>query len=163
VNRLQSALTHLGADLTALDLRWALVGGWAVTIRAQPRLTDDLDVVIAVSGDREAERVAFALLNRGYLYPPEHALEQKEEIVAAADLMEIQGLRLPVAQTGHLVALKVLAGREKDAEDARWLWEAADMTERQRARDSLALITRRRFNRGKDLVAELARILPPGR
>jgi hypothetical protein len=192
VSRLQSALLHLVADLRALRLRWALVGGWAVSVRARPRTTEDLDVAIAVSGDREAERVAFSLRNLGYQYLPEHALEQKDvgrlatvrflslghegrgvvvdllfassgiepEIVAMAEMVEVLAdLMIPVARTGHLVALKVLAGRELDVRDARWLWEVADEAEKQLARDSLILITRRGFNRGKDLVGELARVL----
>jgi hypothetical protein len=192
VSRLESALIHLVADVRALRLRWALVGGLAVSVRARPRTTEDLDVVIAVSGDREAEKVAFSLRNLGYQYLPEHALEQKDvarlatvrffsqrpegrnvvvdllfassgiepEIVAAAEPVEVlPGLVIPVARTGHLVALKVLAGRELDVRDAHWLWEAADEGERQLARDSLVLITQRRFNRGKNLLAELARLL----
>jgi hypothetical protein len=195
VNRLQRALIRLVVDLRALGIRWALVGGWAVVARSQPRTTEDIDLVIAVSGDREAEQVAFSLLNRGYAYLPEkHALEQAEvgrlatarlqapgedeagivvdllfassglepEIVASAEPLEVlPGLVVPVARTGHLLAQKVLAGRELDARDARWLWEAADEGERQLARESLELITQRRYNRGKDLVAELARLLAP--
>jgi len=192
VNRLQSAFAWLVADLRTLKLDWALVGGMAVTVRARPRTTEDLDVVIAVSSDREAERVAFSFRNLGYRYLPQHALEQKDvgrlatvrfyapgaeegsviadllfassgiesEVVAAAQPEEIlPGLVVPVALTGHLIALKVLAGRELDARDVRWLWEVADEGEKQLARDSLILITQRRFNRGKDLFAEFTRLL----
>jgi hypothetical protein len=193
VSRLDSAFTRLVTDLLVVRCRWALVGGLAVSVRARPRTTEDLDVVIAVESDREAERVAFAFRGLGYLYmPDEHALEQQEsgrlatvrflapegeeqgvvadllfassgieqEIVAAAEPVEVlPGLVVPVARTGHLIAMKALAGRELDARDARWLWEAADEGERQLARDALAEITRRRFNRGKDLFSELARLL----
>ena len=193
MSRLQSAFTRLATDLRKLGLQWALVGGMAVTARARPRTTEDLDVVITVHSDREAEKVAFAFLNLGYLYlPEEHALEQENggrlmtvrllapgreeqgiivdllfassgiepEIVAAAEPLEIlPGVVVPVAKTGHLVAQKVLAGREIDVRDVRWLWEAADEAEKQRARDSLVLITQRRFNRGKDLFVEFGRIL----
>lgn len=192
MNRLQSAFTRLATDLEELRLRWALVGGWAVTVRTRPRTTEDLDVAIAVRDDREAERVAFSLRSRGYLYLPEHALEQTEterlatvrlllpeeetqgvvvdllfassgiehEIVEGATTEEIlPGLEVPVARIGHLVALKILAGRELDTRDARWLWEAAGDEDRQLARDALSLITQRRFNRSKDLLAELDRIL----
>jgi hypothetical protein len=193
VNRLQEAFFRLVADLRTLGLPWALVGGLAVSVRARPRTTEDLDVAIAVLTDREAERIAVSFRNLGYPYLlPQHALEQKDvgrlatvrflspgeeerrvivdllfassgiepEVVAAAELEEIlPGLTVPVALTGHLIALKVLAGRELDVRDARWLWEAATEGEKQHARDSLALITHRRFNRGKDLIAELARIL----
>lgn len=193
MSRLQSAFTRLVSDLRTLGLHWALVGGMAVTVRARPRTTEDLDVVISVHSDREAEKVAYAFLNLGYLYlPEEHALEQEDggrlmtvrllaprgeeqgiivdllfassgiepEVVAAAEILEIlPGVVVPVAKTGHLVAQKVLAGREIDVRDVRWLWEVADEGEKQLARDSLVLITQRRFNRGKDLFAELGRIL----
>ena len=192
MSRYQSAFSRLVADLQALELSWALVGGMAVSVRVRPRTTEDIDVAIAVPGDREAEKVALSFRGLGYPYLPEHALEQTEvgrlatvrlsfpggeerglvldllfassgiesEIVAAAEAEEVlPGIVIPVAQTGHLVAQKVLAGREVDVRDARWLWEVADEGERQRARDSLALITQRRFNRGKDLAAELARLL----
>jgi hypothetical protein len=193
VNRLQEAFFRLVSDLRTLDLPWALVGGLAVSVRARPRTTEDLDVAIAVLGDREAEGVAVSFRNLGYPYLlPEHALEQQEvgrlatvrflapgseerrvivdllfassgiepEVVAAATPEEIlPGLTVPVAKAGHLIALKVLAGRDLDVRDTCWLWEATDEGEKQLARDSLALITHRRYNRGKDLVAELARIL----
>jgi hypothetical protein len=192
VSRLQGALLRVVDDLRALRLGWALVGGIAVSVRTRPRTTEDLDIVIAVSGDREAEKVAFSFRNLGYQYLPEHALEQKDvgrlatvrfvspgeqeggvvvdllfassgiepEIVAGAEQEEIlPGLVVPVARIGHLVALKVLAGREIDVRDARWLWKVANEAERRLTRDSLALITRRRFHRGKDLSAELARLI----
>jgi predicted nucleotidyltransferase len=166
----------------------------AVSVRARPRTTEDLDVAVAVGSDREAEKVAAAFRTLGYLYLPEHALEQLEvgrlatvrfaspgsqvepggvvvdllfassgienEVVAAADLLEIlPGFVVPVARTGHLIALKVLAGRDLDVRDARWLWEAAAEEDKQLARDMLFLIAERRFNRGKDLIAELAGVL----
>lgn len=189
---LESAFTRLVTDLLILRIRWALVGGMAISVRAQPRTTEDLDVVIAVQSDREAEKIAFAFRGLGYLYLPEHVLEQQEserlatvrlispegeehgvvvdllfassgierEIVAAAEPIEVlPGVVVPVARAGHLVAMKVLAGREQDTRDVLWLWDAADDGERQLARDALAEITRRHYNRGKDLFAEFARIV----
>jgi len=74
----------------------------------------------------------------------------------------LPGLVIPVARTGHLIALKVLAGREIDARDTRWLWEVADESERALAREAFAEITKRGFDRGKDLFAELSRVLTAG-
>jgi hypothetical protein len=68
VNRLQEAFFRLVADLRTLGLPWALVGGLAVSVRARPRTTEDLDVAIAVLGDREAERIAVSFRNLGYPY-----------------------------------------------------------------------------------------------
>jgi predicted nucleotidyltransferase len=80
VDRLSKALIRLDADLRALGLRWALVGGMAVSFRAKPRTTQDLDVVIAVSGDREAERIALSLKMRGYRdYSRQPWVEREED------------------------------------------------------------------------------------
>lgn len=53
-------------DLKGLGARFALVGGLAVSVRAEPRFTRDVDLVVAVSTDREAEAIVRALLGRGY-------------------------------------------------------------------------------------------------
>jgi len=66
VTRLQKALTRLAADLNSGGLKWALVGGFAVTLRTEPRTTRDIDVVLAISGEREAEAAALHLRLRGY-------------------------------------------------------------------------------------------------
>jgi nucleotidyltransferase AbiEii toxin of type IV toxin-antitoxin system len=196
VTRLEQALVRLSGDLQALDLRWALVGGLAVSIRAEPRTTQDLDISVAVSGDQEAERITLDLKLRGYqphdvqpflensdgrlcatrLLAPGLAQDPdvvgvdllfassgvEEEVVAAAELREIVGgVYLPIATIGHLIALKVLAGRSKDKTDVRSLLQRASLEELQRARETLELIDRRGFHRGKDLQAELARLLMP--
>jgi len=192
VNLLDTAFVRLVADLRALKVEWALVGGMAVSYRSRPRTTEDLDVAIAVVGDREAESIARGFRSRGYHHLPESVLEHRDakrlatvrfaataqdcagvvvdllfsssgiepELVASAEVLEIlPRVSVPVALTGHLLAMKILAGREQDVRDAQWLWEAADETEKQRARDALILITHRRYNRGKDLFSEMARIL----
>lgn len=42
-------------DLHALNVRWAVIGGLAVAFRTEPRFTKDVDVVVAVSDDAEAD------------------------------------------------------------------------------------------------------------
>ncbi|MGH7341045.1 MAG: nucleotidyl transferase AbiEii/AbiGii toxin family protein [Candidatus Rokuibacteriota bacterium] len=83
------------------------------------------------------------------------------EIVAAAERIEIvEGLVVPVVQTGHLLALKVFAGRPKDLGDIPAILGAADPTEIDRARHALELISRRPGrDRGRDLVEELEALL----
>jgi hypothetical protein len=166
-----------------------LVGGWAVSLRAEPRTTRDLDVTIAVSNDPEAERIAVELRNRGYRFLPESVIEQtavgrlatvrtlspateegvvvdllfassgiEPEIVAAASRLEIlPGFFVPVAEIGHLLALKVLAGRPQDLADIQSLLQYAEARDRKIARDSLELISRRGYDRGKDLMNDFAR------
>ena len=190
--RLAAALIQLSADLRAIEARWALIGGLAVSARAEPRTTRDIDVSVAVEDDREAENTVYRMRGRGYGIALH--LEQEEtdrlstmrlampgdaegviadllfassgiepEIVAEAELLEVlQGLFVPVARTGHLLALKVLAlrpdrpqERPQDFSDIRELLNVADEEEIRRARAALDLISRRGFDRGKDLEAEL--------
>lgn len=66
MNRVESALRAAVEDLRASGVNVALVGGLAVSARTEPRFTRDVDLAIAVAGDREAERVANALTSRGY-------------------------------------------------------------------------------------------------
>jgi predicted nucleotidyltransferase len=77
----------------------------------------------------------------------------------------VEGLTVPVARLGHLVALKVLSRdderRPQDRVDLCALLEQADATELRRARDALQLITRRAFHRGRDLEASLDELLVP--
>jgi len=65
----ESALRGAVADLDALKVRWALIGGLAVSVRSVPRFTKDLDFAIAAANDPEAEDVVHQLRGRGYSLP----------------------------------------------------------------------------------------------
>jgi hypothetical protein len=84
------------------------------------------------------------------------------EIVAEAETLEVvRGVLLPVARTGHLIALKLLSvapGRETDAADLRSLVAIADKTEWDRASSAVALIEQRGFARGRELKVALAEL-----
>jgi len=54
------------ADLETAEARFAVVGGLAIAARAMLRYTQDVDVVVAVDDDAEAERVAGVLIRYGY-------------------------------------------------------------------------------------------------
>ena len=82
------------------------------------------------------------------------------EIAADAERIEvIPGITMPVARTGHLMALKALAGRAQDLADFEALARVADETEIARARSAARLIVERSFARGKALENELERLL----
>jgi hypothetical protein len=66
MTRLLEALRRITADLDALGQRWCLVGGLAVSARAEPRTTRDIDLAVAVEDDRQAERLVRELQARGY-------------------------------------------------------------------------------------------------
>jgi hypothetical protein len=63
---LDAVLRRLAADLDDIGRHWALIGGFAVSARAEPRTTRDIDVAVAVADDEEAENVVLALRQRGY-------------------------------------------------------------------------------------------------
>jgi hypothetical protein len=66
VNHLEAVLRAAALDLAGLGTRWALVGGLAVSARTEPRFTRDVELVVAVARDRDAERAVHALQQRGY-------------------------------------------------------------------------------------------------
>jgi hypothetical protein len=66
MSRLEVALRAIATELDRARRGWALVGGLAVSARAEPRFTRDLDLVVAVPDDREAEAVTRGLLASGY-------------------------------------------------------------------------------------------------
>jgi hypothetical protein len=74
VQRLREALIRLRTDLLASNASWALIGGLAVSVRAEPRTTRDLDVALSVSGFRphELRRIRRLLLLHEQL--PNHAV-----------------------------------------------------------------------------------------
>lgn len=133
----EDALARITADLSSTDVNFALIGGLAVSVRTTPRFTQDVDLAVAVPDDAAAEQTVKALMDRSYglMATVEHDTAGRlatarlrlpasgqivdllfsssgiePEIVAAADMIYVAaGLRLPVAQVGHLLALKLLA------------------------------------------------------
>lgn len=166
------------------------MGALAVSARAEPRFTRDIDLAVAVAQDADAERLVRELQGRRYrvqavveqeatsrlatarLIPGEEdeagivldllfaSSGIEPEIVIGANSLEISpDLRVPVATTGHLIALKVLARddqtRPQDRVDLVALLAVATPADVGEARAALALIAERGFHRGKNLLAEL--------
>lgn len=183
----ESALRRAVADLDALKVRWALIGGLAISVRSVPRFTKDLDFAVAVADDPEAEDVVHRLRGRGY--QPAEILEQEYverlsgvrlehtgsdvvvdllfassgiegEVVAGATRLEVlPGLSVAVASAGHLIALKVLAGRNQDLTDLEALIPSASAADLDAARTGAKLIQERGFNREQDVVADLGKLI----
>jgi hypothetical protein len=184
-------LAHALRELVdALDgaSTFALVGGLAVSVRVEPRFTRDLDVVVAVDDDGAAEALVRHLIARRYvvdtvLENTKHgrlgairlrraaagpvidvlfaATGIEADIIAAAEQLVVLGARVPVARTGHLIAMKVLArddvNRPQDVIDLRALARMADRTEWTRAARAAAAIEKRGFARRRKLVAAVRR------
>ncbi|MEZ4296293.1 MAG: nucleotidyl transferase AbiEii/AbiGii toxin family protein [Polyangiaceae bacterium] len=138
LNPVAAALQRASEDLTQLGRPWALVGGLAVSVRAEPRMTRDVDITVSVPTDAEAEALIFDLQARGYRVAT--LLEQKavarlatvrlhaplstpviidllfassgieHEVTQHAEPIEVlPGVVIPVATSSDLIALKVLA------------------------------------------------------
>lgn len=191
---LDTAVRQIVTDLTAAGASFAVVGGLGVSARTEPRFTRDADLAVALVSDAEAEaliqrlradgygiealieqeavgRLATVRLTRSTRTPApvvdllfaSSGIEQ--EVVADADLIELlPNLTIPVARTGHLIALKVLSRddvrRPQDLVDLRALLRVASDAELARATASLALIAARGYHRGRDLMSEWSLLLP---
>lgn len=170
------------AELEAAGAHYALVGGVAVGLLAEPRVTRDLDFAISVPDDREAERLLLGLQRRGFVVQTLFENDQKristvrtlyrrgprvfidflfhnarieQELVAAASPFRIAGVDgVQVVGRTHLLAMKLLASRPKDLPDLQHLLEAASPTELKAVTPVLTLMTQRGAAKGRNLLAE---------
>lgn len=135
---LEAALRDAVKALDDLRVGFALIGGLALATWAEPRITRDIDLAVAVDSDQQAESVTYGMRDRGYelLTLIDHAPTGRlgtvrmrwpgplpvltdllfassgiePEIVAAARTRPIgEDLVGPVACPGHLVAMKLLS------------------------------------------------------
>jgi hypothetical protein len=194
VTSLEAAVRKISTELTQSGVPFALVGGLAVSVRTEPRFTRDADLVVALATDAEAEALIHNLRAHDYgieavveqeavgrlaavrLIPsrePQAPVVDllfassgiETEVVADAEPIDLlPQLRMGVARTGHLIALKVLSRddvrRPQDIADLRALLAVASPAELERARKSLSLIAARGYHRGRDLAHEIDRLLP---
>ncbi|MGP3914136.1 nucleotidyl transferase AbiEii/AbiGii toxin family protein [Nonomuraea sp. 10N515B] len=163
-----------------------------MSARATPRFTRDIDIAVAVADDAGAEELVRRLLGEGYTFFAsiehdngrlatvrlKHTADGVDvlvdvlfassgiepEIAEAAEFLEVvPDLILPVATTGHLVALKLLArddqSRPQDLADLRALMETATPEDLDIARKAVSLITNRGYNRDRDLLMSLDDLL----
>jgi predicted nucleotidyltransferase len=180
-----AAAAEVLSALRQENVKGCIVGGLAVSARCDPRFTRDVDIAVAVNTDEHAEALMHALVGHGLrmagLVEQEAVgrmamvrLSTKDElsvdlliassgieaeVVARAETLEVvRGVRLPVARTGHLIALKLLSvapGRETDAADLRSLASIATEDEWKLAGEAVTQIHDRGFARGRQLDAEL--------
>src|SRR5215472_13609104 len=90
--RVELALAALVRDLRAEGRTFALVGGLAVSVRAEVRFTRDVDVAVVVADDAQAEALVFALRDKGYrpLATVEHEARRR---LATAHLLSPHGVK----------------------------------------------------------------------
>lgn len=135
---LEVSLRQIVAELTQLQRSYALVGGLAVSARADPRLTRDADLAVSVVDDTDAENLIAKL---GPRYQVLALVEQaatgrlatvrlvprdeerplvvdllfassgiEHEIAVDAEELEVfPGTVIRIARVGYLIAMKLLA------------------------------------------------------
>ncbi len=183
------ALRGICAELTARGRSFALVGGLAVSIRAEVRFTRDVDLAVSVESDEDAEALVYGLRSVGYepVASIEHEARSRlstirllspqgvkvdllfassgieAEIVARASFVEMGDAgRVPVANAEELLAMKILSMtdiRLQDRLDAQRLLQFVPDLDLHVVRDHLARMTRRGFHRNQDLASKLESVL----
>lgn len=138
-------LRALARALRAVGVRWYLFGAQAVLLYGGARLTADVDVTVA-AGDVPTPTLVDALAREGFasrvddldgfvdrtrVLPLVHASSGmpldvvlagpglEETFLSRARTHRIDGVSVPVAAAEDIVAMKLLAGRTKDLDDAR--------------------------------------------
>lgn len=146
------ALVDLARAFEALGVQWYVFGAQAVIAAGVPRLTADIDVTVAVpSGGPMAlltalERSGLRLREVGdvatfiaetRVIPVVHVASNvpvdvvlagpgpEEDMMERAQLRQVGPAQIPFVDLADLIALKILAGRDKDLEDVRLLIRAS--------------------------------------
>ena len=183
------ALASICRELVRLGRRFALVGGLAVSVRAEVRFTRDVDIVVLVADDAEAETLTYGLRSEGYsaVASVEHETRRRlstvrlmspsgvkvdllfassgieNEIVDRATPVDLGNAGVvPVASAEELLAMKILSmtdTRLQDRIDAQRLLQFTPELDVALVRKHLARITERGYAREQDLEAKLATVL----
>jgi len=128
--------------------RWCVFGAQAVVVYGVPRLSADVDVTLALVPDapehfaRDMQAAGFSLrvsdpdfVRRTRVMPFVHeptgmpldvvlaSSGLEDEFLQRAVSTDIGGTRVPVIELSDLIIAKILAGRPKDVDDARALWQ----------------------------------------
>lgn len=185
---IESALSETAKSLRKRGRRFALVGGLAVSVRAEARFTRDVDFAVAVRDDADAEALVRDLASDHFSIAAsvEHDERKRlstvrlvragvkvdllfascgieQEIVDASSHVEVLTLGpLPVAQPEDLLAMKILSMTEErlqDRIDAKKIVKLCPSLDLDAVRKRLALIQSRGFDRKQDLLAKLDQLL----
>ena len=79
----EEALVDVTVRLKRLGVAYALVGGLAISIRAEVRFTRDVELAIVVDSDADVERITRALAGEGFALVAVVEREKKKRIAIA--------------------------------------------------------------------------------
>jgi hypothetical protein len=136
----EAVLQDIVSNLRRLGRPFALVGGLAVSLRAEVRFTRDVDLAVAAPDDADMERLVYELRDAGYvaIAVVEHQERKRlstvrlaspsgmvvdllaassgieAEVVARATAVSFEEIgEIPVARAEELLAMKVLSMTER--------------------------------------------------
>lgn len=144
-NSLQRTLADAAAFLRDERLAYALIGGIAASLHGQPRVTADVDLVVAADVDRALELLrsldgkpfsplfdgAEQVVERAFILPMRHGVTGikvdlaiglsgfERQAIARAEPITLGDHTIFVARAEDVILLKLLAGRPQDEQDIR--------------------------------------------
>jgi hypothetical protein len=137
-------IARLARNLVARELPFMLIGGQAVLLHGEPRLTQDIDITLGVTPQRLDDAVAAceaagltplptdiaAFVRDTFVLPATDAqtgirvdlifstTPYEAQAIGRAVLVEVGGSQVPFATAEDLILHKLFAGRPRDLEDA---------------------------------------------
>lgn len=185
---IEVALAAAVQSLRSAKRAFALVGGLAVSVRAEVRFTRDVDLAVQVMDDADAEKLIFALKAEGY-QPIATVEHQEQRRLSTIRLLSPHGVKVnllfassgieleivqrasavalpragevPIAEAEELLAMKVLSMNEhrlQDRIDAQQLIACNPKLDFARVCDNLRRIRERGYARGEDLERKFAEL-----
>ncbi len=144
---LQQTLFDAAKFLDAERVPYALIGGLAVSLRGQPRMTADVDLVILADVSRCLELAqgleatnfkplfdgVAEVIQKAFIFPLRHRTTSvkvdlalglsgfEQQIVSRAKRLSLAGNEIAVATAEDLLMMKLLAGRPQDEQDIQGL------------------------------------------
>lgn len=142
---IEETAARLAACLDSAEIPYMIIGGFAVAVRGEPRMTQDIDVTLGVDADAlqrvlAAVRTSFeaAVEDPGKFVSETNVIPlldrqtkvrcdlifsfipyEREAIERSESVEGAKGQRINVVSPEDLVVYKMLAGRPRDLEDVR--------------------------------------------
>jgi predicted nucleotidyltransferase len=140
----EQLVARVARELAAADIPFMLIGGQAVLLHGEARLTQDIDVTLGVdpsrlgdvldvckaAGLRPLPQELEAFVRRTFVLPAEDdqtlirvdlifsTTPYERQAIARALRVELAGVAVPFAAAEDLILHKLFAGRPRDVEDA---------------------------------------------